>query len=59
MRISEIFGLKWDDLLSKEELIAVRAMLKGGKVRHVPMPQELATEFRRFPAVIGEDRIFR
>src|SRR5712692_6501087 len=36
MRISEVFGLKWDDLLYKEELIVVRAKLKGGKIRYVP-----------------------
>ena len=41
-----------------EELLAVRAKLKGGKMRYVPMPVELAGELRRFPAVIGEDRIF-
>jgi len=58
MRISEIFGLTWGDLLYKEELIAVRAKLKGGKVRYVPMPPELASEFKRYPAVLGEERIF-
>jgi integrase len=58
MRIAEIFGLKWNDVLYKEELIAVRAMLKGGKVRYVPMPRELSAEFRRYPAVLGEQRIF-
>lgn len=58
MRIAEIFGLKWSDLLAKEGLIAVRAKLKGGKVRYVPMPQELAGEFRRYPAVLGEEQIF-
>jgi integrase len=58
MRIAEIFGLKWRDLLYKEELIVVRAKLKGGKVRYVPMPLELATEFRRYPAVFSEERIF-
>ena len=42
MRIAEIFGLKWSDLLYREELIAVRAKLKGGKVRYVPMPPELS-----------------
>jgi integrase len=36
----------------------VRAKLKGGKIRYVPMTPELATEIQRFPAVIGEDRIF-
>lgn len=33
-------------------------MLKGGKIWYVPMTRELATEIQRFPAVIGEDRIF-
>jgi integrase len=58
MRIAEIFGLKWSDLLYREELIVVRTKLKGGKVRYVPMPPELAQEFRRYPAVFGEDHIF-
>jgi len=58
MRIAEIFSLKWNDLLYKEELIAVRAKLKGGKVRYVPMPSELAAECRRYPAILGEERIF-
>ena len=58
MRIAEIFGLKWSDLLYREELIAVRAKLKGGKMRYVPMCPELAAEFKSFPAVLGEDRIF-
>lgn len=58
MRIAEIFALRWGDILYREELIAVRSKLKGGKMRYVPMPQELATEIRRFPAVLGEDRIF-
>ena len=42
----------------KEELIAVRAKLKGGKVRYVPMPPELTAEFKRYPVVLGEQRIF-
>ena len=58
MRIAEIFGLVWRDVLYKEELIAVRAKLKGGKFRYVPMPPELAAEFRRYPAVLSEERIF-
>ena len=58
MRIAEIFGLTWGDLLYKEELIAVRAKLKGGKMRYVPMPPELAAEFRSYPVVLGADRIF-
>src|SRR5277367_266178 len=33
------------------------AKLKGGKMRYVPMPPELAAEIRRYPAVIDEDRI--
>jgi integrase len=58
MRIAEIFGLKWSDLLYKEELISVGAKLKGGKVRYAPMPPELTAEFRRYPAIMGEERIF-
>jgi integrase len=58
MRIAEIFALKWSDVLYREGLMAVRSMLKGGKIRYVPMTPELATEIQRFPAVIGEDRIF-
>jgi integrase len=58
MRASEIFGLKWMDVMYHEGLLAVRAKLKGGKMRYVPMLPELAGELRRFPAVIGEGRIF-
>jgi integrase len=58
MRASEIFGLRWPDVMYREGLLAVRAKLKGGKMRYVPMLPELASELRRFPAVIGEDRIF-
>jgi len=58
MRIAEIFGLKWSDVQSREGLIAVRAKLKGGKMRYVPMASELAEELRRFPVILGEDRIF-
>jgi len=58
MRSSEIFGLNWTDVMFGEGLLAVRAKLKGGKMRYVPMPPELAGELRRYPAVIGEDRIF-
>ena len=58
MRIAEIFALKWIDILYREELIAVRSKLKGGKLRYVPMPMELSTEIKRFPAVLGEDRMF-
>jgi hypothetical protein len=31
-----------------EGLLAVRAKLKGGKMRYVPMPPELADELRQF-----------
>jgi integrase len=58
MRIAEIFGLNWCDVLYKEELIAVRSKLKGGKVRYVPLTPGLAAELRWYPAVIGEERIF-
>jgi integrase len=58
MRIAEIFGLQWSDVQYREGLIAVRAKLKGGKMRYVPMASELAEELRRFPVILGEDRIF-
>jgi len=58
MRIAEVFSLRWRDLNYRDELIAVRAKLKGGKVRYVPMPPELASEFRKFPAIFAEERIF-
>ena len=58
MRIAEVFGLKWSDMLYGEGLVAVRAKLKGGKIRYVPMPPELAKEFKQFRTTVGEDRIF-
>lgn len=58
MRIAEIFGLKWSDVLYREGLLAVRAKLKGGKFRYVPMPPELAAEFSKYPVVLSEERIF-
>ncbi len=58
MRIAEVFGLEWSDLLYGEGLIVVRAKLKRGKIRYVPMPPELAAELRRYPMVLAEDRIF-
>jgi integrase len=58
MRVAEIFGLRWPDVFYGEGLIAVRAKLKRGKMRYVPMAPELASELRRFPAVSDEDRIF-
>ena len=57
MRRGEIFRLEWRDILYNEGLIAVRARLKKGRVRLVSMPPELADEIRRYPAVLGEDRI--
>lgn len=58
MRSAEIHRLRWSDVMYSEGLLAVRAKLKKGKVRYVPMPSELAAEVRRYPAVIDEDRIF-
>lgn len=58
MRSAEIHRLYWTDLLYEEGLIAVRAKLKRGKIRYVPMPPELAFELRRYPEGDGEDRIF-
>jgi integrase len=58
MRVAEIFGLRWRDVLYNEGLLAVRTKLKGGKMRYVPMLPELASELQRYPAVTDEDRIF-
>ncbi len=58
MREAEIFGLERSDVLYREQLIAVRSKLKGGKVRYVPLVPELAAELRRWPATLGEDRLF-
>ncbi|HEY1577473.1 MAG TPA: site-specific integrase [Terracidiphilus sp.] len=58
MRSTEIHRLRWSDVMYGEGLLTVRAKLKNGKVRYVPMPSELAEEIRRYPAVIGQDRIF-
>ncbi len=57
MRKGEIFRLEWRDILYSEGLFVVRAKLKKGMIRHVPMPPELAEEIQRYPAVLGEDRI--
>jgi integrase len=58
MRSAEIHSLRWSDVIYREKLIAVRAKLKKGKQRYVPLTPELAEEIRRYPAVIGEDRLF-
>jgi integrase len=58
MRMAEIFGLTWSDLHYGEGLIAVRAKLKGGKIRYVPLTPELAAELRKYPAVLGEEHLF-
>ena len=58
LRIAEVFALTWSDIRYREEVIAVRSKLKGGKNRYVPMTPELAAELQRYPAVIGEERIF-
>jgi integrase len=58
MRSAEVHRLHWSDVMYDQELIAVKARLKRGKVRYVPMASELAEEIRRYPAILGEDRIF-
>lgn len=58
---SEVFGLRWPDVMYGEGLIAVRAKLKGGKMRYVPMPPELAGELQRYKTLTANDnngRIF-
>ena len=58
MRSAEIHRLLWSDVLYGEGLLAVRAKLKGGKVRYVPMASELAAEIKWYPTLIDQDRIF-
>ena len=58
MRASEVFGLRWPDVMYAEGLLAVRAKLKGGKMRYVPLLPEVAGELRRYPVVISDDRVF-
>jgi integrase len=58
MRMAEIFGLQWSDIFYSENVMTARAKLKRGKVRYVPLSPGLAQEFRRYPAILGEDRIF-
>jgi integrase len=58
MRSAEIHRLRWSDVRYGEGLLAVRAKLKKGKERFVPMTSELAEEIRGYPTVIGQDRIF-
>jgi integrase len=53
--MGEIFNLKWSDVLYGEGLLAVGARFKHGKVRYVPMPPELAEEFRHYPRSIGDE----
>jgi len=48
MRASEIFGLRWSDVFYDEGLLAVRAKLKGGKMRYVTLLRELAEELRLY-----------
>jgi integrase len=55
MRVSEIFGLRWPDVMHGEGLVAVRAKLKGGKMRYVPMPPELAGELRRYSEAANDN----
>jgi len=58
MRLGEVMSLTWRDLRFSEGLIAVCAKLKGGRIRYAPMTPELAQELRRYPAMIGEERLF-
>jgi integrase len=59
MRASEIFGLRWSDVMYNEGLLAVRAKLKGGKMRYAPMLPELAEELRRyFPRPAKDNVLF-
>ena len=57
MRASEIFGLRWSDVMYNEGLLAVRMKLKGGKMRYVPMLPELADELGRYMPKPPEDKV--
>jgi integrase len=57
-RIGEIFRLTWSDVMESEGLIAIRARLKRGKVRYVPLTPELAAELRRSPRMLNDEHIF-
>jgi integrase len=57
MRASEIFGLRWSDVMYNEGLLAVRMKLKGGKMRYVPMLPELADELRGYMPKTAEDKV--
>jgi integrase len=57
MRASEIFGLRWSDVMYSEGLLAVRMKLKGGKMRYVPMLPELADELQRYMPKPAEDKV--
>ena len=57
MRASEIFGLRWSDVMYNEGLLAVRMKLKGGKMRYVPMLPELADELRRYMPKAADDKV--
>jgi integrase len=46
MRAAEIFGLRWPDVMYAEGLLAVRAKLKGGKMRYVSLLPEVAGELK-------------
>jgi integrase len=58
MRASEVFSLEWSDVMYGEGLLAVRAKLKGGKMRYVPMLPEIADELRAYAKGSSDDRIF-
>jgi integrase len=51
LRASEIFGLQRSDVMYGEGLLAVRAKLKGGKMRYVPMTPTLAMALK----AVGEE----
>jgi integrase len=44
--------------MHSDGLIAIRAKLKRGKVRYVPMAPELVTELARWSMVTHDDRVF-
>ena len=57
MRQGEILLLEWDDIHYREEILAVRAKLKGGACATCRSFLNGA-ELRRYPRTFGQDRLF-
>jgi integrase len=58
IRMAEIFGLRWEDAMYHEGLLAVRLKLKGGNAIP-PNASRTRQQAATVSTVISEDRIFR